>query len=88
MVADGGPAYSPPRIFLTGFGFTMYFGNLITNVSPTGLYSENLNPLSNIYWGAPESCQLVNALWADGNSLNNLVPYIPVAPRTKLVQQQ
>jgi RHS repeat-associated protein len=83
MVADGGPAQTP-RVVLGGGGGVSFsgYGNLITNVSPTGLYNENTNPESNIYWESPESCSLVMALWGDAQSLSNLVPYTPVAPGT------
>jgi RHS repeat-associated protein len=77
QVADAGPAQYP-HIVVTGsggIGFSGGFGNLITAVSPTGLYGESTNPNVKYYWEAPESCQLVDELEMDANNLNNIVPY-------------
>jgi RHS repeat-associated protein len=78
-VVDAGPA-TLPTVTWVGTGWRKHpvltgFGNLITNVSPTGLYNENTNPASNIYWESPEPCSVVLQLEADATALNNIVPY-------------
>ena len=86
-VVDGGPQYNPPQITYkttTVFGHTISipsgitFGNLITGVTPTGLYGESTNPNAVIFFNQPEPCALVSQIEADGTALNGLVPYWPV----------
>jgi len=78
-VVDAGPA-NYPTLTWVGHGWRTHpvltgFGNLISNVSPTGLYNENTNPASSVYWESLEPCSLVLQLEADARTLNNVVPY-------------
>jgi RHS repeat-associated protein len=63
------PIPRPPNVQARGFG------NLQTNVSPTGLYNEATNPNSVATFFSAEPCSLVSQLEQDAKALNNIVPY-------------
>jgi len=58
------------------------FGLMQTNVSPPGLYDENTNPESMVYWDESEPCWLVTTLEQDARSLNDKVQYSAPQPGT------
>ena len=78
-VVDAGPSTYPKLTWVRSGWIKLPvltgFGNLITNVSPLGLYNESTNPGSNMYWEHPEPCVLVRTLEVDAESLSNVVLY-------------
>ena len=86
-VIDAGPEYGPlgktVAVPSQRFGKTLTlpitrsWGKLITDDSPTGLYNENTNRSSVMYWeySGNNACQLVREMAEDTNALNKKVNY-------------
>jgi RHS repeat-associated protein len=85
-VVDAGPTNNPPFIVVQVGGVPeviwIGFGPMQTNVSPNGLYGENTNPASMVYWDEVEPCSLVTSLEQDARSLNDAVQYSAPQPGT------
>jgi hypothetical protein len=74
-VLDAGPQRLNPFQFnLSGLHYVGY-GQMVTAVSPSGMYQEATNPSSQVIWANYEPCSLVDQLISDAEVLNGRYYY-------------